>query len=354
MKKQILLSVFFLAAIIASLNSAYAQTYKNPLPAAWAAPTCGGSEYFPTIGETYNYKVSITNDEGYNGGGTYDWYVTQDLNLLNKTALTTPGDITLTAGTANDNINIKWNSTSLGSIYYVVIHYTETSTESPNCEKDNIKVFPVSPINGFWLDIDAATAADGTGMPADNATSFEVCTDDVFSAVITTAGDINTAVVEYTFGTTTLYAIIHAAGYEGPFTGNLVLSGLENDQVATISGWTDTSVDGMGNGVWTNTNLTSSTLGTDIPVTIVISNNHHESIKDQPIRIEISGTYTDGTNTFDDLSDVNGNCTAADNNGVDSKTSHEDYVIQTIKARPAVNAVNPVDFVDSPSLIPQP
>lgn len=347
MKKQVLLLLFAFAVMIAGMNQASAQTYKNPSTSVWAAPTCGGSEYYPTIGTPYHYIVDIEAINGYDGSGTFSWKVTKATDLIDGAAETPGTDFTWSGNNTKD-VAITWNPTSLNGTYYLVVEYSQELTApagaagSLSCDINNIKVYPITPKNGFWLDIDASTSTAIADIPDETTTtSFEICAPDVSLAEITTPGDISTAVVKYEYGVTTIYAIIHAAGYQGNFTGTLKISGLEDNQTSTVitSGVTWTAAgtnDTPGNGSYTAT-LASTTAGSDIPVTITITHNQHENITDQPIRISIDGTYTDGTNTFDDLSDENGICTAED---VDA-----DYVIQTITPRPNVLQNNPANFV---------
>ncbi|MCW0484890.1 hypothetical protein [Gaoshiqia sediminis] len=341
MKKQILAIVFLMAAIVAGTNSAYAQTYKNTNTAVWAAPTCGGSEYSPTIGEEYNYTVQIENLNGYDGSGTYTWHVTQSTDLLAGAAVTPGTDFSWT-GNTTDDVAIIWNPTSVGKVYYLVVEYSQevSAAVSATCEINNIKVFPIVPINGFWLDINASL--DGTTSPdptATQLTGFEICAPDVYSATITTPavpGNPLAAEVEYDFGVSTIWVIIHAEGYEGDFTGTLKISGVETNQLATIvtAGWSGTP-DALGNGAYTAT-LTSETGGVDIPVQIQIAHKQHENITDQTIRVSIDGTYG-ASNEFNDLSDAGGSCT--------NEAADADWVDQTIAPRPEVTPVPPLQFV---------
>jgi hypothetical protein len=77
--------------------------------------------------------------------------------------------------------------------------------------------------------------------------------------------------------------------------------------------------------------------GEDITITIVVANNHFENLAGQNIAIAIDGSYTSGATTFNDLSDVNGNCTP--------ESIFADAETQIISARSTITPVNPAAFV---------
>lgn len=339
MKKQIFILAMFTLALFAGINSTYGQKYKNVDTDVWAAPNCATSDaYHPAAGVPSTYSVGIAGT-GYNGDGTYTWKVTNNLDLL--AASTVPAtEFTKTSGgaAADNNIVITWDASSIGKTYYVVVNYQEQNSTNTACTINNVKVFPVQPRNAFWLDINASTDVSPTNIAVASATvPFNICAPNVSSATITTPGDIATARVKYEFGVTTLYAIVHAAGYTGNFNAKLTISGLAGSQKAAVpTGWTATaSVDGNGNGDYTNS-LASVFGGSDIPVTIVITNNQHEILADQEIKVTIDGTYTSGGTTFKDL--YNGGTDCID------QPDDADYVYYTVKARPTITPTSPAGF----------
>ena len=69
MKKQLLVfvSIVFLA-LFAGFSNVNAQ--------------CVGNGFNPSAGTPYQYVVTVPGGTGYAGAGTYNWYITQDVNLL--------------------------------------------------------------------------------------------------------------------------------------------------------------------------------------------------------------------------------------------------------------------------------
>ena len=333
MKKQML----FLVVALFAVTAAFGQ--KNTVTNAWIAPTCGGTEYSPSIGVEYTYSVSIAGP-GYNGDGTYTWRVTDDPTDLIAGASAPAADFTVTAGSGgvtNNDIKIVWNASSVGGTYFVVVNYREENSTETDCEINNVKVYQVQPLNGFWLDINASTDGTVGNQAVASATDpFNVCAPDVLSAIITTAGTQTTARVTYEYNTTTLHSVIHAAGYTGNFAATLTVAGLTGDQTATVTGWTAGAVDANGNGPYTTT-LASLATGADLPVAVVINNHQYEGLADLPVTITIDGTYTDGTIIYKDKYNGATDC-------IDQPDTY-DYITQTIKARPTVNPTNPANFV---------
>ena len=265
-------------------------------------------------------------------------------------------------------IAITWTAAAIatGTPYYLVVNYSEPNTDgTANCDPNNVKVYRIVPQNAFWLDINPTTDGTIAGIPsfdmADAANTFDLCAPDVSSAMITDDG--TTASVEYLYGQSVIYAIIHTAGYEGEWDASLQISNIMSDQDVVSVNWEDlggstsgtftapasltfsaTGTDGTVAGVWTDA-LPSTSDGTDILVTITIDNNHHEGLADQIINIAVDGSYTSGTETFNDKSDATADCS--------DEAAYADYVNETIKARPGVNAVPATGtFVADPTTLP--
>ncbi len=343
MKKQILLLSFFtLALIFAGMNSSYAQSYKTNDPKGWVAPTCGDDLYHPAIGEPYDYTVAISGP-GYTGGGTYAWKVVSDANLITGTDV---GNTiyTVNSGAATASVNITWEAAAAdGTIYYLVMEYSEQTTDAEGkaCEINNMKVFPIAPINIFWLDINANIDGTLNNIAPTASTVFGVCAPDVSRAEIITPGDIDAAEVTYEYGVTTLYAEIHSEGYTGTFQAVLTVSGITGSQIlATPTGWTAGTVDALGNGTYTK-DMTSDIAGADEVVTLLITNNQHENLDAQPITITIDGSYVEGGITVNDMSDVNDDCS--------EETANADGIVETVLPRPTVTPVAPSDQFATPN-----
>lgn len=333
-------------------------------------PSCLGDPNHPSVGQQYAYTVSIPSTyTGYNGDGTFNWWVTQDVALL--TGAVEPHGIDFTflasgvynvATAATPTVNITWNSTALGKgNYYLVIKYIETNTNSTltvPCASDNVKVILITPQNTFWLKIE--NVADATGTAGGN----EVCAPNVFSATITSI--VDPGAVEYRYGVSTHYVKVSANGYTGNFTPTLQLGVLLGDAEYTTVTWaagatTGTFTGAATGGVWTSATAMPSlntynpgdpaALPTPIPaswgngqeifITIVITHNHHQGLTDMPVAIAIDGSYMAGLTAMNDK--TGGACT--------DEAAYADAVTQIVRARPGVNSVVPA-FIPDPTTQP--
>ena len=151
MKKQILVLIVSIFAL--SLTS-FGQV--NPNVKVSEAPSCVADATSPAAGVLYNYKVDVAVTAAFLGTGKYDWYVTQNTDLLNPGAIiTTFTDFVATGsyhGVANNasTIGITWSAASLanGLPYYLVVKYSELSG---TCTAENMRVYRILPINTFIL-----------------------------------------------------------------------------------------------------------------------------------------------------------------------------------------------------------
>ncbi|MEI7726691.1 MAG: hypothetical protein WCK09_16400, partial [Bacteroidota bacterium] len=162
MKKQQFLLVLLLA-LFASISSANAQCVTN-----------GG--FTPAAGLPYTYVVSIAAvPAGYTGIGTYTWYVTQNVNIIDVPSIipktnnyftvdeTKPVlgysdyNSAVTANTTN-KLNLTWTPLAISSgVFYLVLRYTEPNTSaSTGCSAENIRVWQITPVNTFLLAIEGA------------------------------------------------------------------------------------------------------------------------------------------------------------------------------------------------------
>lgn len=350
MKKQIFTLVLFVMATFASVN-VFGQAN---LP-----PTCIGDALHPSIGQQYAYTVTIPNTyAGYNGDGTFQWWVTQDVALLTGAVEPDGTDFKfLASGVYNlatastPTVNITWNSTALGKgNYYLVTKYVETNTSgTAGCASNNVKVTLITPRNTFWLKIE--NAADNAGAVGGN----EVCAPNVSSAIINTTTD--PGAVEYLYGVSTHYVKISANGYTGNFVPTLQLGSLIGDAEYTSVTWTSGAASGIftgtaTGGVWNSNNpmpslntynAATNTWGDGqvIIVTIQITHNHHQGLTDMPVAIAIDGTFASGATTMNDI--AGGACT--------DEAAYADATTQILRARPGINASAPA-FIPEPTTQP--
>ncbi|HPS62553.1 MAG TPA: hypothetical protein PLK82_05800 [Bacteroidales bacterium] len=335
MKKQLFLIV--LLAFFAGISSVNAQ--------------CVGNGFNPSAGQPYTYDLTITGP-GYTGNGTYDWYVTQDVNIINTATIIPESNTFFTvnsggglstyhaSGATTNQIGLTWTTAAVtgGNPFYLVLRYSETNANAnPACTAENIRVWQINPINTFLL---AITGATETGLQFDNANQ---CPAPLISALITPG---TPTTVNYTYGTNTLYYRVVASGANGTWTPSLRIPALlgsgQNyvsvEWTADLSGtptWHTFNVP-AGNtagGDFTSTDaatITDPTNGTPIFIRIAIANVNWETLADQSVNIGIDGLLPNG------LSDIWGGtgpipdpCAQAD--------PFAKNATYTILARPTIN-----------------
>jgi hypothetical protein len=343
MKKQHFLLVLLLA-IFAGFSSANAQ--------------CVANGFTPAAGVPYTYDVTIAGT-GYTGVGAYDWYVTQDVNILNAANIIPETNVFFTvdeatagysdyhdaAGSTSNQINLTWTPAAVSSLtpFYLVLRYSEdNSTSSPTCAAENIRVWQIDPINTFLLAIEGAT---NVGAPFANA---EQCAAPITGAVITPNAVPANASVNITYGENTLYYRVTGSGILGDWRPSIripALLGLGQNYVSVE--WNQ-AIDGSGawhsfnvpaantaGGDFISTdlaNITDAVAGTPILIRIVIDNVNFETLADQPILVGIDGYLPTGFTESDIWGpgfDPNDPCDAA------SEFAKE--ATYTILARPTIN-----------------
>jgi len=302
MKKQRFLLVLLLA-FIAGISSVNAQ--------------CLGTGFTPATGVPYTYVVDVTGT-GYSGAGTYDWYVTQDINILNagvggiipvvNTMFTVGGADSpyhvVAPGTGTTHqITLTWSPAAVVSVtpFYLVLRYTEPNTFAlaPGCSAENIRVWQIQPINTFLLAVESA-AANGLALPGANA-----CAPGVLTAVVSPNVNPTLASVNITYGESQLYYRLTASGILGLWRPSIhvpVLAGLGQNYTAVE--WNDAA---DGTGIWHSFNIaagttiasdgvstdlatvTDATLGTAILVRLRIANVNFETLADQGITVGVDG-----------------------------------------------------------------
>ncbi|MCX6279409.1 MAG: hypothetical protein NT004_15130 [Bacteroidetes bacterium] len=334
MKKQLLLIV--LLAFFAGITNVNAQ--------------CASDGFHPSAGQPYNYVVQIDPAGGYLGSGVYDWYVTQDPNLLNAAAIilatntfftVNPSFSTYhsTTGTTN-TLGLAWTSAAVSSVnpFYLVLKYRESNpnaTEPGGCSAENIRVWQINPINTFLL---AVTGAYETGNPFASATQ---CASALSGATVNPGA---TPTVTYLYGVNTLYYTITASGYTGNWIPQVqlpALNGLGQNYAAVE--WTSDLIGGTGyvaftgaagnsaGGAFTSPSpatITNPTTGTPILIRVQVANVSYETLANQAITLGADGTTSAGSPDIIGGTGTN----ACDPENIFGKTA-----IYTILARPTVN-----------------
>ncbi len=340
MKKQLFLIV--LLAFFAGITSVNAQCVV-------------GNGFSPSAGNTYMYRVAIAPGMGYDTlAGTFDWYVTQNVNLLdpgiipatNVNFTVEPGGSSYNASGATENkLALKWTTAANGQTFYLVLKYTgNNTTVTPSCQAENIRVWQIKPNNttNFLL---AVYGADGNGNIFPNAYQ---CAEPIASAIVTPG---TTPTVTYTYGTNTLLYRVVAKGTLGSWTPSIqipALAALNGQKYAEVqwsndmtgaTGWTNfdlptspfgTSAGGQYSSAIT-ASISDSANGTPILVKVSIVNTRYQTLADMPVQIGIDGMLPSG------LSDIWGTGFSP-NLECDQASPFAKTATYTIKARPTINA----------------
>jgi len=347
MKKQHFLLVLLLA-IFAGFSSANAQ--------------CVANGFTPAAGVPYTYDVTIAGT-GYTGVGDYDWYVTQNVNILDVPSIIPETNVFFTvdeatagysdyhdaAGTTSNQINLIWTPAAVSSLtpFYLVLRYSEdNSTSSPTCAAENIRVWQIDPINTFLLAIEGA---ESNGTPFATA---EQCAAPLVSALIAPNADPTLARVNYTYDENTLYYRVTGSGILGEWRPSIripALSGLGQNYVSVewnqditgpVAGWNAFNVPAgdIAGGDFISTalaNITDAVAGTPILIRIVIDNVNFETLADQPILVGIDGHLPTGYTE----SDIWGpGPWPGTPDPCDAATEFAKEATYTILARPTINA----------------
>ncbi len=284
----------------------------------------------PAAGTPYTYKVLIGNPP-YNGTtGSFTWYVTTNVDLLNATGvLPSPGPEIIATGTYNapaigqDQIQITWTAQAivngLVNPYYLVIKF---AGNNGICDAMNMKVWEIKPINKFLLAIYPMGGAGGNGT---------YCAADVSSAIVTPG----TPTVNYQYGINSVYARISAKNYTGDWTPSFRVDGLDPVQTLDAVTW---SADSLFTAPHTTTIVGNVATSTDMAtaafdgsakiwVKMDINNHHFETLADLPITLAVDGIITVGATTLPDvISETDCN----------PEVPFGKSVNQTIKARPTI------------------
>jgi len=336
MKKQILLLIL---AVIAT-TSAFGQMLPGSAPLPLTG--CTNDPTHPLAGVPYDYSVVVNPT-----GGNFQWWATKDVDFIKTTAGVTTNNIStkLTVGTdllgtsANygitgvlDNVNITWSSATLAATTvaaptFVVVQNDATGTNCAN----NLKVYPILPINGFTVDI---KNMDQSRVPTVAYTDpIALCVADIVSAKYI-AGAIVTD-----YGTNILYFEVVAANFTGGYTPSFQVAGLAAGQTVTsleyafTTAFTSPIATTLAAGIYSTAapitidpSVTNTSAGVSIYMRLTIANGTDEHLSDSAISLAVNGTNAAGQPDV-----VNTAC--------NTSTLFEDIATQTLTKRPTVTAV---------------
>ena len=275
--------------------------------------------FSPAAGVSYTYVIDqAAMGAGYSGGGTYDWYVTQNLNIpdatptgiipnvnafftVNSTGTNSPYHLAApTAGTKNQ-LNLTWTPAAVVSAapFYLVLKYTEANTNAsaPGCSSEEIRVWEIKPINTFLLAVENATSAGVTLAGANT------CAPGILSAVIIARSGATPASVNVTYGESQLYYKITASGILGLWKPSIRVPALAgkgqnyiavewNDKADGTGSWHTFGITGTAaaDGVSADpATITDATAGTAILVRLRIANVNYDHQSDQGITVGVDG-----------------------------------------------------------------
>jgi hypothetical protein len=314
MKKQL---VLFILAVLAGFTTVYGQT-------------CTDGPLSPAAGTPYTYKVLIGNPPYNSATGSFTWYVTTNVDLLNAGSIVpSPGDIIATgayntATVGEDQIVITWTAQAIvngiANPYYLVVKFAGNNGV---CDAMNMKVWQITPINKFLLAVFPMGGAGGDGT---------VCPSDIVSATVTPG---SSPTVDYEYGVTSLYARVMASNYAGDWKPSFKIDGLDPVQQLTSVTWATDSLFAtphtttLASNVATSTDLATAAFDGSLKiwVKVDIDNKSFETLADQPITIGVDGIITVGATTLDDV---------VSNTDCSPEVAFGKTVAETIKARPTV------------------
>lgn len=363
MKKQILILTFFVAAMVAGMNS-YGQALNPGItstqPITPLSCVAGSEPLHPYPGQSYTYTMTAPGPET---ADQWTWFATKENTFIDATGLVTTNMLTTAAagqllaagsnyGTATANANsidITWSPEILANTVYqgaageptFVVGYA-TGT---NCA-DNIQVYEINPQFNFTIDIANIDPTAGTTMAWDATTNS--CVDIVRSAVY----DNTSHEITVDYGTNTLYFEVAAANFVTDFTPTFTLiSGLVGVQTATVTlhasyadaqadagvlgttSWTTADI-GVGNGwtagAFTAANASDVVTGVSLFVKVVIENLTEESLAANPFVLAVDAIDDGGSGIWDMEDD---DCP---NGGGTDAADQVDQAQHTIDPRPTI------------------
>jgi len=343
--------ILFLA-IIAGTSQVYAQAIGGSDPRPISCVT--DNPFAPIAGIPYSYSAEVSPLTGQ----AY-WYATLSTQFIDEgvrvaTEEVAPGPVVeaatnyMTAAQVNANpttTTITWTSQGLADAtvapgdppeLFVVVEYEAPATGCAN----NMKVYPILPINAFTVDI--LNIEDASQVPLAYDATDEQCAPGVVSAEWIATPAPNGS-IDYDFGINYLYFEVVAANFTDSYTPSFQLSGLIGDQTADIAwgyslGTYDHSVvAGASNGNWTDdeavtTSLSNTSAGVSIYVRVTVYNNDTEGLALIPITLAVDAVNAAGQ---PDVYHVD--CTEND--------PFADLAVQNVNPRPTVDPVAPGVFL---------
>lgn len=334
MKKQI----FILILAVFAATTAFGQMKLGSAPQPLVGCTTDATH--PLAGVPYNYKAIVSPT-----GGNFQWWATKDFDFIKTTAGVTTNNsgtklvdpTALKAGTnygtagVADNVDITWTSatlagTTVAAPTFVVVQYDATGTNCAN----NLKVYPILPVNGFTVDI---TNMNQAKAPLAYAAAYSFCVSNIVGARY----DLPTKAIVTDYGTSVLYFEVVAANFTGGYTPFFQVSGLQTGQTVTsLQLYTDvafattaiaTTLTGGAYSpaapVTVDPSVTNTSTGVSLYMKLTIANGTFESLSDVPITLAVNGTTASGEKDV-----VNTAC--------GTQTDYEDIAIQTVTKRPTV------------------
>jgi len=337
MKKQIFILVLAIFASVTAFGQMKTGSAPQPLTG------CTTDALHPLAGVPYNYAVTVAPT-----GGSFQWWATTDFNFISTTAGVTSNNSAtkLTVGTellsadANygvaggtlDNVGITWSSATLAAAAtkptFVAVQYNGVS---PACA-NNLKVYQITPVNGFTVDI---KNMDQAKLSLAYAATYSFCVSNIASAIY----DTGTKAIVTDYGSNDLYFEVVAANFTGGYTPYFQVTGLAAGQTVTsLNLYTDaamatTAISTTLTGgayspaaaVTIDPTVINTTAGVSLYVKLTIANGNHENLTGDAITLAVNGTNTAGEKDV-----VNTAC--------NTQTDYEDTSTQTIAARPKVTA----------------
>lgn len=343
MKKSILL--ILMLAVFAGLNYVSAQPYAT----GGSAPqpiNCTTGPLNPVAGVPYDYTANLAPE-----GGIAYWFATQDVNFISGGTLTANQELiggTFVAAASNYRDNtpgvttpttttITWDAVGLATLptnpadppeLFVAIYYSGTACA------DNLKVYPIKPINAFTVDI--LNWEEGNLGAGQYGIAEAQCFDDVQEAEY----DPIANEMDYDFGTNVLYFEVIAANFSEWYSPSFQMTGLQNNQQAlvewgyvngaypnslgTITGNGGTQTIGTIAQVEVDPSVPSTENGVSIYVRVTISNNDFEGLAMTPITLAVDAVNSAGQDDVDDQCNVN--------------AVFADLAVQNLNPRPAVTS----------------
>ena len=357
MKKQILILILFVAAIVAGTTNAFAQNVTQVEPdyleqaATFCTPAvaldCGtGDQLTPMPGVVYTYEISSSSV------GTVHWFVTDDPDILLTGSLTgnniDPGDgngnylLTADVGVTYNNtangsvtIDLSWKSFDGAANEVLLVAYAEDAATCTN----NIEVYRIIPQYAFTLDI-AGILDDGTSGAAE-----------CVSPIVSAQYDGTNLNVDY--GTNYVYFSVNAANWQTSWEtdlaattdGGSAISSIEwqyPDLATTGGAWNASGTEVLASHYASGADGFIDDVGECIIVRVQVDHLvATENIADETITLTVNGEMINAQTasydgTYPDL-DEGGAGNACLNNVDDTA----DYVITP---RPDVNEVDPTPF----------